>query len=44
MAGVNFYLKNKLNSRSEDVNLLKINVEIFSGEKKTVKEKISIMK
>ena len=36
---VNFYLKNKLNSSSEDVNLLKINVEIFSEKKKTVKEK-----
>ena len=36
---VNFYLKNKLNSRSEDVNLFKINVEIFSEKKKTVKEK-----
>ena len=36
---VNFYLKNKLNSRSENVNLLKINIEIFSKKKKTVKEK-----
>ena len=36
---INFYLKNKLNSRSEDINLLRINVEIFSEKKDSERKK-----